>query len=102
MKTTVYSNPKMKSSIRKNCMATLVLAVLVMGLAARTQAAVLSYYVILNGATEGTPSLGTGTAQVDYNDTAHTLFIGLQFSGLSANTTASHIHAPTASPFTGT
>ena len=105
MKTTVYSDPKVKTPIRKNHKVRVLLVPLLLALlAVKVQAAVLSYYVILNGPSESpaNTSPGTGTAEVDYNNTAHTLFIGLSFSGLTGTTTASHIHAPTASPFTGT
>jgi hypothetical protein len=46
------------------------------------------------------PGVGSGT--VDYDSTAHTLGLSVTFSGLVGTTTASHIHAPTATPFTGT
>jgi hypothetical protein len=65
-------------------------------------ATVFDYSVILNGATEGTASPGIGTADVQYNNTLHTLFVNLTFSGLTTNTTAAHIHAPTAAPGAGT
>lgn len=66
--------------------------------------AVDHYQVILNGPSESPPnaSPGTGTATVDIDATAHTLHIQVSFSGLIGTTTASHIHAPTASPFSGT
>jgi hypothetical protein len=37
-----------------------------------------------------------------FNDSANTLEVMVTFSGLEAGTTASHIHAPTSAPFTGT
>ncbi|HXI69863.1 MAG TPA: CHRD domain-containing protein [Verrucomicrobiae bacterium] len=65
-------------------------------------ATVFSYNVFLDGPSESpaNASPGTGTASVIYNDTAHTLFIDMVFSGLLGTTTASHIHAATASPGT--
>ena len=78
---------------------------IVLAAAAQTSnAATLSYDAILNGASESPPntSLGTGLADVDYNNIAHTLHVHVTFSGLSGNTTASHIHSPTAVPGTGT
>jgi len=39
---------------------------------------------------------------VDYDNFAHTLTVGLTFSGLLGTTTASHIHAATALPGVGT
>lgn len=105
MKTTVYSNPKVRDTILNTARPSLLAVPLVLLLlAVKLQGATLSYYAILNGPSEfpANSSPGTGTAEVDYNNTAHTLFIGLSFSGLTGTTTASHIHAPTASPFTGT
>lgn len=46
-------------------------------------------------------SPGTGLAQVDYDSVAHTLRVQATFSDLVGTTTASHIHAATAVPFTG-
>jgi len=48
-----------------------------------------------------TPSPGTGFATVDFDLVAHTLRVQVSFSGLLANTTASHIHCCTAVPLTG-
>jgi hypothetical protein len=47
-------------------------------------------------------SPGTGFATVTYDSAAHTLSVNVTFSGLTAGTTASHIHCCTASPGTGT
>lgn len=54
------------------------------------------YDVILSGPAEQPPnaSPGTGTGTVIYNDTAHSLFMDVDFSGLLGTTTASHIHSP--------
>ena len=62
------------------------------------------YNVVLNGASEAPPNLspGVGTATVTIDAVAHTMAIDLTFSGLIGNTTACHIHAPTALPLTGT
>ena len=64
-------------------------------------AAVFHYEVSLNGPTEfpSNNSAGIGFGTASYDDVAHTLQLGLAFSGLTGNTTASHIHAPTANPF---
>ena len=63
---------------------------------------VLQYDASLSGYNESPPnaSPGTGFAEVVYNNVGHTLFIDLTFSGLLGTTTASHIHAATASPGT--
>lgn len=66
-------------------------------------AAVLVYAANLNGATESPPRVtpGTGTATVTIDTTLNTMAISMTFAGLTAGTTASHIHARTAAPLTG-
>jgi len=68
------------------------------------QAAQFQYSVTFSGANESpvNASPGIGFGIVNYNDAAHTLELQVTFSGLTGNTTASHIHAPTATPFNGT
>src|SRR5206468_10781261 len=66
------------------------------------QAAQLQYVVALDGPSEPTTSLGVGSGTVNYDDVAHTLELQVSFSGLTGNTTISHLHAPTPSPFSGT
>lgn len=58
------------------------------------------YY--LNFGPEAVGATGTGTGTVTFDTAINTMLVDLQFSGLSGNTTASHIHGPTANPFTGT
>jgi hypothetical protein len=65
------------------------------------RAAQLQYLVTLDGPSEPTTSLGIGSGTVNYDDVAHTLELQVNFSGLTGNTTASHIHT-TLSPFSGT
>ncbi len=67
-------------------------------------AAPLTYTATLSGAAESPPnaSPGTGNAQVDLDVVAHTLRVQVVFSGLLGNTTASHVHAPTAVAGIGT
>jgi len=67
-------------------------------------ATLFSYNVFLDGPSESpaNASPGTGSASVIYNDSAHTLFIDMVFTGLLGTTTASHIHAATAVAGTGT
>lgn len=67
------------------------------------QAAPITYTAILNGANESSPnaSPGTGTAVVTLDTTLHTLTVDVNFNGLFGNTTASHIHAPTTDPLSG-
>jgi hypothetical protein len=69
-----------------------------------TQAAVFEYRAALSGANEPptpTPSPGTGLADVFFNDAAMTLEVKVVFSGLLGTTMASHIHAPTPAPASG-
>jgi hypothetical protein len=62
------------------------------------------YSVHFDGPSESpanaSPGVGDGT--VDYNDATHFLTLQAVFTGLTGNTTASHIHAATAVPFAGT
>jgi CHRD domain len=69
-----------------------------------TYAATLVYTAFLDGPSESPPnaSPGTGTARVDYDNVAHSMRVRVTFADLIGTTTASHIHAPTASPLTGT
>jgi len=78
--------------------------VLMAGSLMSAQASLFQYSVTLDGPSEfpANASPGTGLGTVNYDDVAHTLQLQVSFSGLTGNTTASHIHAPTASPFTGT
>jgi len=77
-------------------------AAVLVGAASFAHAATISYSAHLDGATEGTPSPGTGDATAVYDNVAHTLTVHCTFAGLLSNTTASHIHAPTAVAGTGT
>jgi CHRD domain/PEP-CTERM motif len=82
-----------------------VFAVAVAGVAPQAQAQLISYTSgIMTGPNESPPnaSTGTGSVQVDFNPTAHTLRMFGSFTGLSSNTTAAHIHAATLNPLTGT
>lgn len=82
---------------------TLVVAFMV-GAVSVVNAVELTYTAVLNGANESPPneSLGTGSAQVDINTVTHMMHVFASFSGLTGNTTACHIHAPTAVAGTGT
>ena len=68
------------------------------------QATVFQYVAFLDGPSESPPnaSPGTGFGTVNYDDFAHTLQVQVAFSGLLGTVTASHIHAATTLPFTGT
>lgn len=62
------------------------------------------YTATLSGAAESpaNASPGTGFATVTFDSDVNTLRVQVTFSGLLGNTTASHIHAATAAPGTGT
>jgi hypothetical protein len=81
-----------------------VFAIVTVGLTPTARATFIVYTAYLTGPNESPPnsSPGTGFAEVDYDSTAHTLHVHVTFSGLTARTTASHIHSATAAPGTGT
>lgn len=56
----------------------------------------ITFTATLNGASEGTPSPGTGFSSVMIDTVFGTMNIHIDFAGLLANTTASHIHCCTA------
>ncbi len=66
-------------------------------------AQVVNLQAFLDGPSESPPnaSPGTGLVDVTMDLTAHTMHIHAMFSGLIGGTTAAHIHAATANPFTG-
>src|SRR3954470_23631390 len=69
-----------------------------------TKADPLVFGVSLNGPSESPPnaSPGSGAGFITIDPVAHTLRVQVTFSGLTSGTIASHIHATTAAPFTGT
>lgn len=77
-----------------------VLVVCLLGVTPSSDAELVMYVATLDEFSE--PTLGTGFAQIDYDDTLHTLRVQVTFSDLLGNTTASHIHSPTPAPLTGT
>jgi len=81
----------------------MVLVVAAAGLT-HARADVITYQTLMNGANESPPnlSLGTGTVTAVYDNVAHTLRLQGSFTGLGTNSTRAHIHAATATPFTGT
>jgi hypothetical protein len=68
------------------------------------QAAPTTYTCLLSGPAESPPNASPafGSAAVQIDPVAHTMVIHIQFNDLLGNTTASHIHAPTAVALTGT
>jgi hypothetical protein len=81
-----------------------VLVFVLAGFAPVSRASLISYHANLDGLSESppNPSPGTGLADVDYDDAAHTLHLQVSFIGLLGTVTASHIHAATAAPGIGT
>jgi hypothetical protein len=67
-------------------------------------AAVITYDAILNGASEAPPnaSPGTGAALITIDDVLNTMRVQVEFSGLTAVVTTSHIHCCTAVAESGT
>ena len=65
-----------------------------MAIAACIQAAPVTYYGKLDGASESPPivSDGRGFTLVVVDTVAHTLSVSVEFSGLGSNATAAHIH----------
>jgi hypothetical protein len=81
-----------------------VLTAAVVALPRGVHAAFIVYTATLSGPNESPPnaSPGTGFAEVDVDTVAGTMRVRVTFSGLTAGTTASHIHSATSAPFTGT
>lgn len=84
--------------------AFLTLVFAVIGLPSQGLTLPITYSAHLNGPSEfpSNASPGTGFAKVVFDSTAHIIDVHVTFSGLLGITTASHIHAPTALPLTGT
>lgn len=76
---------------------------LLLGFAGTAHATVTNYTTSLSGANEVPPntSPGTGMATVLVNDAFNEMRVHVDFSGLVAPTTASHIHCCTMDPQTG-
>jgi hypothetical protein len=84
-----------------------VLVVVLGGIPRQSPAALILYHADLSGPNESPPnaSPGTGFTTVLYDTTAHTLTVHVEFKDLvltGSGTTASHIHAFTNDPFSGT
>src|SRR5262245_7914831 len=92
-----YSWP-LTSAVRK----TLLLLVVLLGASYVTNAQI--YWVSLSGPAEAPPNAypGIGKALVTIDATANTMRVQVNFSGLLAGVTASHIHSATTVAGTGT
>ena len=86
----------------RKALLTAVLAIGFLALSSAAHAAIITYQAVLNGPNEGTISPGTGSALVIIDDVTNLMQVQASFTGLLANTTASHIHCCTAVPGTGT
>jgi hypothetical protein len=92
------------------CMFGIFALVLALACAPLANAATFVYTATMDGPSDGTDSLGTGTSTVTYDNVAKTLRVQATFQGLKlltaggqpSSTTAAHIHAPTAVPLAGT
>jgi hypothetical protein len=82
----------------------IVLAVALLAAPRASHAAVMTFVASLSGPNESPPttSPGTGFSTVVIDTVANTLHVNVSFTGLESNTTASHIHTPTTTPFSGT
>ncbi|WZO98959.1 CHRD domain-containing protein [Isosphaeraceae bacterium EP7] len=80
------------------------MALICLGFSSSSRAEFLTYVAVLDGPSEAPPvdSPGTGFATLQFDSVAHTLHLSVTFSGLIGETTASHIHGPTAVPGAGT
>ena len=72
--------------------------------ASTSSAALLMWGSKMTGLQEAPANLspGTGAVQVDIDTVANSMRVRATFTGLLGNTTAAHIHGPTAVPNTGT
>lgn len=79
-------------------------ALAIVALAGTANATVYTWNITLDGPSEqpANASPGTGFATITWDTTSHLMSMSLSFSGLTGTTTASHIHAATANPGTGT
>jgi hypothetical protein len=90
--------------MKRNIMRVALASVFLTALVAPSNAAINIYNVMLNGSNEAPPnaSPGMGIGLVTVDTTLQTMIVNLTFSGLTANTSAAHIHATTAVALTGT
>jgi hypothetical protein len=87
----------MKIAKIRTLIPVLAAATALMAVSQSARADILTYGVTLNGANEAPPnaSLGVGTATVTIDTVLNTMRVETSFSGLTGNTTASHIHCCT-------
>jgi hypothetical protein len=90
--------------MKRNIMRIALAAVFLTMLTSTSHAVISTFSLTLNGANEAPPnaSTGVGTGSVIMDDNLFLMTVNATFSGLTGTTTASHIHAATATAFTGT
>lgn len=93
-------NPVRTVRVRKTVRRVLAIALLAALPGASADAATITFNALLGPEAAG--ATGSGTVQVVYNDIQRSLYIDVQWSDLSGNTTVAHIHGCTALPSTGT
>lgn len=83
---------------------TLALALGLAAICGQAKATTYIFDAFLSGANEAPPnaSPGTGYGRIEFDDVAHTLLVGVNFSDLLGPNIAAHIHAATTDPGTGT
>lgn len=88
----------------KKFFGSMLAAAAVCAVAGSAQAHEVFYWANLSGPAEAPPnnSPGIGWSFVTVDLDLATMRVQCEFSGLTGNTTASHIHGPTANPFQGT
>lgn len=93
----------MKRSLFRSALLAGVFSLAAVGTPLSASATVIEYRALLSGPAEATPnnSPGTGTTEVFFDDVAHSLRVVINYSGLTGQTTAAHIHCCTAVAETG-
>lgn len=94
----------MKNAKPRHILAGIILSIPFLFLCSQARANAYHFHADLSGPAESpaNASPGIGQADVYFDDTAQTMEVVVSFSGLLGKTTASHIHAATALPNTGT
>src|SRR5262249_22733165 len=97
-------DPRLRRVAMVRSLGLALLATVLVGMTSASRADVIRYIARLDGPSESPPnaSPAVGFTEVDFDPTAHTLQVHITWSGLVGLTTASHIHAATAVPGTGT
>jgi hypothetical protein len=93
-----------RSQMLRGALLRLAILPIALGIGSAADATSFIYKATLSGPAESPPnaSPGTGSAIVTFDDVTHLFRVQVTFSGLLGTTAASHIHAPTAVPMTGT